>query len=181
MNDNYNHSAEAQVHYWELQQYNEGHLVGRWFTLDGLTKEEHREEVQNWLKELTNSEENTEGNLYEEWILGDAEGVPAEYVDTYGIDEDFFKLQEAVSGSCYGIEVFKAGIALGIDLDKITEAYYGQFEDDEDFARGYADGTGMFDGVPDYVRMYFDYESFGRDLTINDYMEEDGYYFSRHW
>jgi antirestriction protein len=57
----------------------------------------------------------------------------------------------------------------------------GEYESDRQVAEDYVDSLGGVDQLgPDTARNYFDYESFGRDLFINDYFEEDGYVFSRY-
>ncbi len=56
----------------------------------------------------------------------------------------------------------------------------GEYESDQQVAYDYVDSLGGVDQLaPDTVRNYFDYDSFGRDLLINDYFEEDGYVFRR--
>ena len=57
----------------------------------------------------------------------------------------------------------------------------GEYESDRQVAEDYVDSLGGVDQLgPDTARNYFDYDSFGRDLFINDYFEEDGYVFSRY-
>lgn len=76
----------ARIHYWELSNYNNGRLIGKWFELDGLTHNEHRIDIKEWLNGLT---EKT-GELCEEYIVGDSEGIPDKYVGEYSIDSDYF-------------------------------------------------------------------------------------------
>ena len=57
----------------------------------------------------------------------------------------------------------------------------GEYESDEQVARDFIDGLGGVDQLgKETAQRYFDYDSFGRDLLINDYFEEDGYVFSRY-
>lgn len=173
----YSTTATAQVHYWELSNYNNGVLVGRWFTLDGLTAQEHQDERSDWLESLP---EDASGYQPEEWILGDAEGVPTEYVNEYGISAEFFELQEAIDNSHLDAEIFTAGIACGIPIESIEDAYYGSYSSYEELAEEYADGTGMIAEVPESLRFYFDMEAFGRDLAM-DFLEHDSHYFHNNW
>ena len=165
----------AQVHYWELSNYNAGKLIGKWFDLDGRTHDDHLAELAEWLEELT---EET-GELCEEWILGDVEDVPSRYVDTYGIDPEFFEYQAAIESSHLDAEVIEAGIELGIPLDKIEDAYYGQFESDEDLAWEHIE-SGCMGDIPDHLINYIDMERLGRDLAM-DFMEHNGHYFYSNW
>jgi antirestriction protein len=54
--------------------------------------------------------------------------------------------------------------ALTMDVDE--EAYLGEFDSLEDYAREYIESTGMLHDVPETIANYFDYESFGRDLQL---------------
>ena len=56
----------------------------------------------------------------------------------------------------------------------------GEYESDEQVAYDFIDNLGGVDQLgKDTAQNYFDYDSFGRDLLINDYFEEDGYVFLR--
>ena len=206
----------SKVHYWELSNYNNGVLVGRWFDLDNVTESEHQDEVQEWLDELS---EETRGSLeisiedleceleedeehhkltpaertskimrvaakkaellhfcdYEEVILGDVEDVPSEYVGEWSIDSEFFELQEALENSHLDEEVFKAGIACGIPIESIEDAYHGNYGSDEELAEEYID-SGCMGDIPDHLANYIDTERLGNDLA-HDFIEHDGHYF----
>jgi len=165
--------ATYRVHYWELSNYNSGKLIGRWFDLDGLTEEEHKEELQEWLEELT---EET-GELCEEWILGDVDGVPSHMHSEFGIDSEFFDMLETIENSHLDAEVFEAALDLDIPLDKVEELYQGNYRDDTDFAECLCEELGVLNNVPEHLQFYFDYERYGKDLMINDYQSSDGHYF----
>lgn len=54
----------------------------------------------------------------------------------------------------------------------------GEYESDEQVGYDFVEGIGGIKELGDEtVRRYFDYESFGRDLLINDYWEDGGYVF----
>ena len=58
----------------------------------------------------------------------------------------------------------------------------GEYESDRQVAEDFIDNIGGVDQLgKDTASRYFDYEAFGRDLLINDYFEENGYYFSRYY
>lgn len=73
-------------------------------------------------------------------------------------------------------------------LRQADEAYYGEFKSDSEFASEFADGIGLFSGLPQWGRdsrdthpceLYFNWEAYARDLMY-DYFEEDGFYFSNY-
>jgi antirestriction protein len=163
----------ATITYYELSNYNNGSLIFKTFDLDGVTYEEHHQEITCWLEELT---EQT-GELCEEWIVADYEEVPSNFVGEWSIDEAFFEYAEALEGSCFGVEVFEAAAELGIPVDKIEDAYHGEFESDEEMAEEYCESTGMLADMAESLRCYFDMERFGRDLAM-DFSEFNGHYFN---
>lgn len=74
------------------------------------------------------------------------------------------------------------------DLEEADQAYYGEYKSDKDFAYEYADGIGLFSGLPQWGRdkndthpceLYFDWDFYARELMY-DYFEASGFYFSNH-
>jgi len=163
----------SKVHYWELSNYNGGVLLGKWFDLEGVTKSEHSAEREEWLEALT---EQT-GELCEEWILGDVDGVPDAYVGEWSIDDAFFEMQEFMTSTHLDAEVVTAGVSLGIPLENIEDAYHGHYENETELAEEYAESCLE---IPESIERYFDYEALGRDLAY-DLSEEGGHYFHMSW
>lgn len=161
----------ARVHYWELSNYNNGKLIGKWFDLDGISKDDHQEELQAWLEELT---EET-GELCEEWILGDVEDVPDHLHGEWDVYDEFFLIQEFLSTTHLDDDVVWAGVELGISLDRIEDAYVGQFDSYEQMAEQYVD-EGFFGDVSESLSFYIDYDKLGRTLSY-EYQDHDGHYF----
>jgi len=166
----------SRVHYWELSNYNGGKLIGRWFDLDGLTHDEHLQEITDWMEELSE----TTGDLCEEWIVGDTEDIPDGFVGVYHISSEFFDLQEAASRSGLDIEVFMAGIECGIDINDIDDAYAGSYANDIAYAEEYIDSTGMLSELPENLRFYFDVELFTQDLMREMYSHDGHYFYSNY-
>jgi len=166
----------ASITYYELSNYNGGILLPHTFNLDGVSEDEHKLEISEWLIELSIKT----GELCEEWIICDAEDVPREFLGTWSIDSAYFELMEAINDSCYDAGVFYAASVLGIPLDKVEDAYYGEYASDETLAEDYADSTGMLDSIPENLQLYFDFEMFGRDLAM-DFSEHAGHYFHSNW
>ena len=166
----------SKVHYWELSNYNDGKLIGKWFDVDGITAEDHKQDITDWLDSLPANN----GYKCEEWILGDVDDIPREFVGVWDIDDAFFDLMAIADNSQLELRVFIAGLELGIPIDKIEENYIGEFDSVENLAIDFVENTGMLDDVDNNIAMYFDYEKFGRDLAM-DYVENDSYYFHSSW
>lgn len=115
----------------------------------------------------------------EEWAFHDWENIPGRYISEYGLDPKFWDYLDFINSTNLDQEVIDAGIELGLPLDEIEECYQGEFNNSTDLAYEYIESTGMLNDVPDFISMYFDYESFGRDLAT-DYSEFNGHYFSNY-
>jgi antirestriction protein len=170
-----NTQSETWVHYWELSNYNNGTAIGRFFDLDGKSLEEHGTDIQNWLEDLSEMT----GELCEEWILGDAEGVPSKYVNEYGISDEFFKLSELIEESGLSRKVFEAGIACGIDTNSIEDAFAGEYESDVYFALEMAEACG-FEESNTWPQSCIDWNQAAYELMF-DYSSDNGYYFSNNY
>jgi antirestriction protein len=74
------------------------------------------------------------------------------------------------------------------DLESASDAFYGEYKSDADFASEFADGIGLFAGLPQWGRnsrdthpceLYFNWDCYARDLMY-DYFEANGFYFHSH-
>jgi antirestriction protein len=162
------------ITFYSLSDYNDGKLIAKTFEIsDYATYNEFDEARTEWLDDLT--ERMNDGELREEYIVADYEDIPDKYVGEWTLDAELWDFLEALD-EVNDIDVLKAGVELGIELDKISERYAGHFESDEDLAYDHIESTGMLSEVPDSIKNYFNYVAFGRDLAY-DYAEHDGYYF----
>ncbi len=162
----------SSITYYELSNYNGGTLIPKTFNVDGITYDAHLTEITEWREALTQST----GALCEEYIVCDVDDIPREFVGEWSLDEAFFELMEAIDNSHLDAEVFHAGIACGLSTDQVEDAYEGSFSSDEGMAEEHIKSTGMLQDVPDYVRTYFDVESFARDMMFEMY-SDNGHYF----
>jgi antirestriction protein len=62
-------------------------------------------------------------------------------------------------------------------ISDFEEAYAGEWNSEQEFAEDLAVSTGLFDGVPDQIQLYFDWEKWTRDLFMTDYWSDDAYIF----
>ena len=88
------------------------------------------------------------------------------------------KQKEIVEKYAYDEEAVEAYLELGIgddDLKGFEEAYYGKWNNDEDFVKNLIDDTGEIPkDFPAYI--HIDWESTARDIMM-DYTEMNGHYF----
>jgi len=170
--------SDINITFYSLSDYNAGLLIPKTFDLESLTNYDELSEARTkWLEELTATK--NDGELREEYIVCDYEGIPSELVGEWDIDRNFGDYLEMVNK--HSESLVNAALALQIPLDKIEDAYHGEFKSDTDLAYALVDETGMLSEVPESVKNYFDYERFGHDLAMNDYSEFNGHYFHANW
>ncbi len=166
---------EAKVYVGTYAKYNAGSLAGKWVTLsDFSTYEEFIDEC----KRIHADEDEDELEL----MFQDCENLPDCFYSESEISKKFWEFLEECDdycdcGNAYIIYLNYRGEY--VDVDEFEENLIGAFDSDEDFGIEIAENWGYLEGVPESVKMYFDYEAFARDLLINDCFKEEGYYFKR--
>jgi len=65
-------------------------------------------------------------------------------------------------------------------MDSFKERYMGKWDSEKAFAEHIVDERYNLDDMMGHLASYFDYESYARDLFIEDYYYTDGYVFRRY-
>jgi len=92
--------------------------------------------------------------------------------------QDLETLQDFLENSSdyYGIEVYEAAAELDIPFSDVEEAYSGEFDSDEDFARNMAEETGAINNDLSWPYTCIDWEFAAKELMY-DYCEANNHYF----
>ena len=61
-----------------------------------------------------------------------------------------------------------AGEELSDTLSRFEDLYRGEYDDEEEYARVSLEDNGEINAIPEYLRHYFDYEAYARDLFMSD-------------
>ena len=166
------------VTFYSLADYNNGALRSKTFDLEDFPEYGDLATARaEWLEELT--EELDDGELREEFIVADYEGIPASLIGQWDINSDYGDWLEACDE--HAADIVDAATALDIPYNKINETYAGTARSDVEFAEELADSIGLLDDVPDNLKGYFDMSAFARDLMISDCNEHNGHYFHNNW
>ena len=161
-----------------LGKYNEGELVGE--TLEFPTSPQ---EVQTLLKHI-----GVDGIRYEEFFItsfdGDVLGL-YDYLGEYENLDELNHLACLLSELDQGeLEKFEAVLHTGAHTSSVADIinltqnldcfeFYPDIENEEDLGRYWAEDL----PIPDELKDYFDYEAYGRDISINEggHMAPGGY------
>lgn len=167
--------SEAAIYVGTYKKYNEGSLFGKWLKLSDYTDQQDFFEA---CIKLHADEEDPE------LMFQDYENIPEQLIDECWISENLFDFLEALQELDDEQEPFLVwchymshNLATE-DFENLKELFYdeyqGSYKDEEEFARQIIEDC--YD-LTDFVKSYFDYTAFSRDLFSNDYWMEDAYVF----
>lgn len=169
-------TLEVKVYVGTYAKYNNGSIEGKWIDLTNLNYEEYCNTIAN-----THYDESDPEYMIQD-IDTDNE-VLRSMISEYGIDKDFWDLKEALKEFTEEqLEAYTIYVNNTKDLyiGNFEENYLGYFNDyniNQALGEYMMDITGEINEIPKHLQYYFDYESFGRDLLISEYWEQDGYIF----
>ena len=167
------HTGNPAVYVGTYHKYNCGSIFGMWLDLTTFSDYDefcavcrflHRDEAD---PELTCQDYE---NFPEEWY---SEDIFSE--DIFDLIQEFAELDEDER------EAYEAFLDVRCDsrisIEDFRDAYQGEWDSEEDFARHIVEECGMFDNLPESVKDYFDFERYADDLFRYDYDFQDGYVF----
>ena len=161
-------AALFEAYITNLGKYNEGEVVGETLKFPTTT-----EEVQALLKRI-----GVDGVRYEEFFMTSFDG---DVLGLYDYLTEYENLDELNHLACLlseldqsDLEKFEAVIDCGshtssvADLINLTQnldcyEFYPDIENEEDLGRYFSEDL----PIPDELKDYFDYEAYGRDISIN--------------
>ena len=188
MSDDNDREGIIEAFITNLGKYNEGTLAGEWVSFPATL-----EDIQKVFERIGIGTKNKDGSIYEEWFITDYNcnvDVLAKNID-FGEYESLDELNYLASKinelNSYGLEKFQGALEAGdytgsikdvINLTDNLDKYevYPDVKNCEDLGIYYVDEIGAVK-VPDELRYYIDYESYGRDIALdeNGQFTESGY------
>ncbi len=153
-------------------KYNSGSIAGAWVRLDQFANED---EFLAYCAELHKDENDPE------FMYQDFENFPDVFYSESGLDSELWDFLALDDNDRDLLEAFKECFGSSENsIEDAQNAYYGQFDSDQDFAEELLASTGDLESIPENLRYYFDFEKYARDL-MHDFSESNGYYFSNNW
>lgn len=146
-----------------LKEYNNGKIIGEWVSLPC-------EDIEEVLEKISNSGKD---ELFISDYETDINGLKvAEYEDSLQLNEIAEEIEEMREDELIAFQAYLDQYANDIEqaLEEVRQGNYTIYENCdnmEDVAYQAVNESGLLDGVPEQVKMYFDYEAYGRDMDIN--------------
>lgn len=158
-----------------LAQYNSGNLVGLWLDLPTTTAT-----IKSALEKIgCGKNGDASFSLADEYFLTDADTILNFEIPEYSNIFALNRVAEKIAKLNVDPDVFNAfmenGYTVQEAIDKIENVdyiYYYGCDDMENVAEVIAEETGVFEGVPETFRMYFDFKAYARDLEIEGFFYE---------
>ena len=165
--------GQPSVYVGTYGKYNDGSLCGLWIDLSTFND---FDDFIDFCKAIHADEEDPE------LMAQDFEGFPRQwYNEGFMSEEDFDHILE-YSDMCdkHGQEAVDDYMEFHDELDNFEEAYCGEWDSEEDFARHIVSECYDLEKSMGELANYFDYEAFGRELFMWDYsMGANGNVFRR--
>ena len=165
--------GEPSVYVGTYAKYNDGSLRGLWIDLSSFND---YDEFINFCKAIHADEEDPE------LMAQDYECFPREwYTEGFMSEDDFDNILE-YSDMCdkHGVDAVDDYMEFNDSLDNFEEAYCGEWDSEEDFARHIVEECYNLKKMMGSLANYFDYEAFARELFNWDYnMGANGHVFRR--
>ena len=158
--------SAPRIYVASLSDYNAGRLHGAW--IDATDADDMRDAIAAMLKASPEP-------IAEEWAIHDTDGFGSYSVSEYA---DLDAVAAIASGIAEYGDAFSAWVNDGNepDTDDFQDHYVGTFGSFRDYADAIADDF-IPDDAPEFLKTYFDYDAFARDLE-HDYCvidRTDGY------
>ena len=152
-----------------LAQYNSGNLVGLWLDLPTTTAT-----IKSALEKIgCGNNGDASFSVNDEYFITDVDmdlslEIP-EYSNIFALN----KVAKEIADLNIDPDILNAFLENGYTVQEAIEKaengeyrYYYGCDDMEDVAEVIAEETGVFEGVPETFRMYFDFNAYARDLEI---------------
>lgn len=167
------HTGNPAVYVGSFHKYACGSIFGAWLDITKFADYDefcavcrflHRDEADPEL--MCQDYENFPEIWYSEDIMSE---------DMFDLIQEFAELDEDER------EAYEAFLDVRCDsrisVEDFRDAYQGEWDSEEDFARHIVEECGMLDNLPESVKDYFDFERYADDLFRYDYDFQDGYVF----
>nr|DAF85436.1 MAG TPA: antirestriction protein [Siphoviridae sp. ct5jB2] len=144
-----------------LREYNNGKIIGEWVSLPCEGLEEVLDKISN----------NGNDELFISDYETDISGLKvSEYDNILELNTIAEEIEGMYDDEIIALQAYLEEYNMEQALEEVRQGNYRIYYDCdnmEDVAYQVVNDCGLLDGVPEEVKIYFDYEAYGRDLDIN--------------
>lgn len=148
----------SKVYVGTYCKYNNGSIQGDWLDLEDY---DDKEDFIKACLELHSDEDDPE-LMFQDW-----EEIPSRYITESSIDEDLWEWLKLSEDERAIVSTYFEEVDQSSSPEHALEAYDGEHDSEEDWARDFWEQTGMLDQLPEHAQYYIDYKSFANDAQLN--------------
>lgn len=144
-----------RIYVGTYHKYNAGSIAGAWVDLT--------DEATFWenAKALHSDEADPE------LMFQDFEGFPRALYGESALDARVWEYLATSDSEQQIIAAYWENVDGDADVDTALDAYAGTYTSEAEWAESFLEDTGSLNEMPEYLRCYFDYESYARDCWLN--------------
>lgn len=150
-----------KIYVTNLRKYNEGQIIGEWVSLPCEGLEEVLDKISN----------NGNDELFISDYETDINGLKvSEYDNILKLNDMTEEIDNLSDDEVIALQAYLEEYNMEQALDEVRQGNYRIYyncDNMEDVACQVVNDCGLLDGVPEEVKIYFDYEAYGRDMDIN--------------
>lgn len=147
----------SKVYVGTYCKYNNGSIEGDWLDLEDY---DDKEDFIKACLELHSDEDDPE-LMFQDW-----EEIPSRYITESSIDEDLWEWLKLSEDERAIVTTYFEEVDESASPEHALEAYDGEHDSEEDWAREFWDQTGMASELPKHAQNYIDYKSFANDARL---------------
>ena len=147
----------SRVYVGTYRKYNEGSIAGEWLELEDY---DSRADFYEACRELHSDEADPE-LMFQDW-----EEIPKKYIGESFIDEGLWDWLNLPEDEREIASIYFDDVDQSAEPKQAVEAYEGEYDSEEDWAREFWNSTGMAGEVPKFAQNYIDYKSYAHDAHI---------------
>ncbi len=147
----------SKVYVGTYCKYNNGSIEGDWLDLEDY---DDKEDFIKACLELHSDEDDPE-LMFQDW-----EEIPSRYITESSIDEDLWEWLKLSEDERAIVTTYFEEVDESASPEHALEAYDGEHDSEEDWAREFWEQTGMASELPEHAQNYIDYKSFAHDARL---------------
>ena len=147
----------SKVYVGTYRKYNDGSIQGDWLDLEDY---ECKKDFIKACLELHCDEQDPE-LMFQDW-----EEIPSRYITESSIEEDLWEWLKLSHDEQEIVSTYFEEVDEHASPEEALEAYDGEHDSEEAWAREFWDQAGMSSELPEFAQNYIDYRSFARDAQM---------------
>jgi antirestriction protein len=147
----------SKIYVGTYGKYNAGSIKGAWLDLEDYNS---KQEFIDACYKL-HADENDPELMFQDW-----EDIPSSFISESSLDERTWEWLSLDEDERQTVSAYLDEVDQSSDVDSALEAFDGEHDSEEDWARDFWEQTGMSSQLPEFAQNYIDYQGFARDASM---------------